>query len=253
MIETESGIKINVGSGGFQKEGWINLDLPSGHYEKMQKSIIPYDLMRLEKLPFEDNSVDTIYSSHVIEHIPNFAALNLFKEAHRVLKHNGVFRVTCPNADLFYYAALREDTQCMYRRREQWFRANGILDKDLHSLDFLVKAIASRRNPRCLVLNKKESDITLNLKEVKINFLKYSKEEFFDWLVEPLEFSINHVSTHLNWWNYDKLKSAFIDAGFNIVSCSSCGASVSSSMRDLNDFDNTVPYESIYIEAIKTV
>lgn len=43
------------------------------------------------KLPFRDESVDVIYSHHVIEHLPDLPTH--FRELHRVLKPGGVFRV----------------------------------------------------------------------------------------------------------------------------------------------------------------
>lgn len=48
-------------------------------------------------LPFNDNTVDAIYSHHVVEHLPNI--FNHFCEIRRCLKVGGVYRVAVPNAD----------------------------------------------------------------------------------------------------------------------------------------------------------
>ena len=69
---------INVGSGDWEAEGWINLDYPTIWYSNVQSKhkITPYDI-RKDKLPFEDNSVDRIYCSHVIEHIEELLLNNI--------------------------------------------------------------------------------------------------------------------------------------------------------------------------------
>lgn len=54
-----------------------------------------------ENLPFEDNSFDMVYSSHVLEHIPNLE--KALQEIYRVLKPGGInFCVVPTRADKFY-------------------------------------------------------------------------------------------------------------------------------------------------------
>ena len=48
-------------------------------------------------LPFEDSSVEVIFSSHFIEHLTFEEGLNFIKECHRVLKPNGILRIVCPD------------------------------------------------------------------------------------------------------------------------------------------------------------
>ncbi|MCB9252400.1 MAG: class I SAM-dependent methyltransferase, partial [Flavobacteriales bacterium] len=53
-------------------------------------------------LPFlEDRSVDEIRSNHVFEHLDNFE--QLMKEIHRVLKNDGIHRITVPHFSNPYY------------------------------------------------------------------------------------------------------------------------------------------------------
>lgn len=50
-----------------------------------------YKLMKKDKIPFNDNSFDFVFSSHVLLMIPTKKELNdYFKEAHRVLKKDGI-------------------------------------------------------------------------------------------------------------------------------------------------------------------
>ena len=50
-----------------------------------------------DKLPFEDNSIDEIYSRHVVEHFTLKEFLKVLSEWNRVLKDGGVVYIICPN------------------------------------------------------------------------------------------------------------------------------------------------------------
>ena len=83
-------IKLNIGAGGDIKDGWRNMDI----------MFAPPDYIDITKpLPFEDNSVDFIYTSHTVEHTTTPDAVRFFAESHRILKPDGVLRVAVPCAD----------------------------------------------------------------------------------------------------------------------------------------------------------
>lgn len=48
-------------------------------------------------LPFKDNTVDYVYSSHVIEHFSHTEVDSVLREWARVLKNGGVFEIRCPD------------------------------------------------------------------------------------------------------------------------------------------------------------
>lgn len=52
-------------------------------------------------LPFKDNSIRYIYTSHMIEHLDPFDAKNFFGECFRILKPGGTFRIICPDIDIW--------------------------------------------------------------------------------------------------------------------------------------------------------
>lgn len=49
------------------------------------------------KLPFEDGTMDLVYTSHTIEHLYREDLLKFIREAERVLKPDGVFRIVIPD------------------------------------------------------------------------------------------------------------------------------------------------------------
>ena len=86
-------VKLNIGASQTYIPGFINVDIS-------KNADIVLDL-NVQRLPFDDNSVDTIFSYHTLEHIQNYIfALN---EIYRVLKHGGIFLVGLPYATLTEY------------------------------------------------------------------------------------------------------------------------------------------------------
>ena len=86
-------VKINMGCGWRNfGEGWIHID--GGDYEHLDYKSIT-DLSQ-----FDDNSVDLIYASHVIEYFDRQEVLELLKEWNRVLKKGGILRIAVPNFEI---------------------------------------------------------------------------------------------------------------------------------------------------------
>ena len=76
---------------------WIHID--GGDYPHLHSKDIA-------KLPFEDESVDLIYSSHVIEYFDREEIVQILREWNRVLKTNGVLRIAVPNFQAMAYLYL---------------------------------------------------------------------------------------------------------------------------------------------------
>ncbi len=124
--------KVNLGAGLKVAPGWYNID---GHlraffsswpefvlrwiYRMTQKSRFYYtekeycQILRSNRfihhdlkygIPFYEASVDFLYCSHLLEHLHRDEAVRLVKEAYRVLKPGGVFRICVP--DLAYAVSL---------------------------------------------------------------------------------------------------------------------------------------------------
>lgn len=83
--------------------GWINVDANrfTGRCDVWADLRNP--------LPFHDNSLDAIYSHHVVEHLPNMP--RHFADAYRSLKPGGVYRVAGPNGDSAIRKFLANETE----------------------------------------------------------------------------------------------------------------------------------------------
>lgn len=95
------------------------------------------------RLCYADASVDKIYSSHFLEHVPYANALRVLGECRRVLKPGGLFRLVVP--DLLYHARL-------YVEATEQAIASGSLDRTAHDA-FLEsvcgKYITRHRSAHC--------------------------------------------------------------------------------------------------------
>ena len=84
-------MKLNLGCGPKILDGYVNVD----KYSYYKPDVI-HDLEKFP-YPFEDNSIDEIYSSHVLEYFDKFESLDVLSEWRRVLKKNGILRLAVPN------------------------------------------------------------------------------------------------------------------------------------------------------------
>jgi len=91
-----SGLALNIGTGGHDLAGWVNLDETK-----------PGDVLaRVPPAPFRDECFDEILMSHVVEHMPLDDGRALMKECHRILKPGGVVTVIVPDGKIISLAYL---------------------------------------------------------------------------------------------------------------------------------------------------
>ena len=82
-------IKLNLGCGWRNfGEDWIHID--GGEYPHVKHH-------NITKLPYEDNSVDLIYASHVFEYFDREEATKVLEEWYRALKKDGILRIAVPD------------------------------------------------------------------------------------------------------------------------------------------------------------
>ena len=79
----------------------VGVELAEGALERARRNVPGADLRRLGaegEVPLEDSSVDLVWCSEVLEHVPDTAGL--LSEARRVLRTGGRLLVTTPSYDL---------------------------------------------------------------------------------------------------------------------------------------------------------
>jgi len=128
---SESGPKrVSIGSGPNRYEGWLTADA-----FKPQADIY----MNVKaRWPFPDNSIDVLYSEHMLEHIHIDSVPHVLAEAQRVLKPGGLFRVTVPdleiharnyvagNSDFFRPIVEKYQARLKSQKNKYWLvRSNG--------------------------------------------------------------------------------------------------------------------------------
>ena len=118
---TSESVCVNVGCGRTPVQGWNNYDSsPSvklasrplltkilanfGKVNEDQQKFINFakhsDIKfanAIVRLPEADNSVDVVYSCHMVEHLERGEALKFFAETRRILKPGGIIRLAVPN------------------------------------------------------------------------------------------------------------------------------------------------------------
>ena len=146
---------LNLGCGSRFHRDWINIDFYS-----LDESILPYNL--LQGIPFEDNCIDVVYHSHLLEHFTRKDSFVFLLECNRVLKPGGIIRTVVPDLELIakeylekLNMALKNDTHAqmdyewiILELLDQIVRVepggemlNYLKQKDLTNKDYIVKRI----------------------------------------------------------------------------------------------------------------
>jgi predicted SAM-dependent methyltransferase len=101
ILSEHQEVKLEIGSGErIGSNGWVTLD-------QNDTCDIKWDLVN--GIPFPDESVGIIYSSHLLEHFTFKEIQVLLAECKRVLKQGGTISVSVPCAKFFIDAYVRRD------------------------------------------------------------------------------------------------------------------------------------------------
>lgn len=113
-------MRLNLGSGPVAVQGWINIDrspnilldrvpgakkvlfrfglLTEAHMQPWDPEVVRHDI---RKLPYPDDSVEAIYSSHTLEHLYLREAEAVIGECARLLRPGGIVRFALPDVERF--------------------------------------------------------------------------------------------------------------------------------------------------------
>ena len=223
------------------------LDSTKYGYVKKSDIHIDYDLKEFAEIDRPQNFYDYIYTSHVIEHLLNENVEHMFKESYRMLKKDGIMRITCPDYDKLLKMYLdNENISKLWgpcgatcQSNYDWFMFNGFSYTSSVCKQFV---------------NFVEDDDIISESKFNEIFNEKGKIGTFDYLYNINKKYSSHPShctgLHINSWNYMKIKTYLEKVGFKDVILQKKNISYIKELTD-NKFDTTLPKMSIYVEAKK--
>ncbi len=119
--------KLNLGCGQAKLSGYINLD----YNEALSPDIV---CNVLDGLPFDDNSFDEVLANDFLEHIPaGQPVVNLIEEIYRILKPNGLFISSTPNAE-YGQAAFQDPFHVSFWVENSWWYYSDPAPRSLYNI-----------------------------------------------------------------------------------------------------------------------
>jgi len=270
-------VNIGCGESFITDKNWVNLDYISSHPSVKQANL-------LEKLPFKNNSVNVIYSSHFLEHIPRDKVPFFLQECYRVLKLNGKIRLVLPdlenlckeyiqqrekeNHEEANFCVLEIIDQCV-RKQPGGYLANyhNYLKKN-HSKKNQMIEYVKYRTGKDLLVNSNQKDNQYQLKWINEQLLNRLRNKITKlWILSitsllPQAFREQNISytaigeKHAWMWDFYTLTCELSQVGFQDVARWSFNSSGISDfpLFPLDITNENLPrkgYGSMYIEATK--
>ncbi len=216
---------------------WITIDIDGADFN--------YDIREHQPFPFADNSIKLIYSSHMVEHLPEETCEYFFKEAYRLLDNGGLFRLEAPDAERLveeYKKGNEAFFVSMLSKKEK--QAYG---KTLFCHDVLVGQLS------CFIENDVHVPVKIPKVKVDEQVNKLSPVEFADWCVSLQTPQQKRSGGHIHTIYFAKLEKLLQTVGFTQIVKTTAGQSTQPLMgaklpgieRGHRD------YFSIYVEAVK--
>jgi predicted SAM-dependent methyltransferase len=236
---------VNLGAGDFYHPEWLNLDNENDFYalNTNKHDYLSFDLVSQKPLPFASQSLDCVYCSHTIEHLSDEVVLYLFREVNRCLKKSGVFRITCPDMELYYRAYIIKDLE-FWPKISPWGTTND--SPEINFLENFATVLTTSDNDQEKVYRHASL-----VKEIQQKIPTFSPEQFFSYFCTQAPSNSNSIMPegHCNWFTTSKLINMFQQSGFSRPYRSGFGQSADPKMRNTDIFDSTCPELSLYVEA----
>ena len=91
-------MKLNIGVINYKEGGYTHIDAHPHMLWREGVGAVPLDVVAdARNLPYEDGSIDEIYSSELLEHLGRWEYMDALKEWYRVLKIEGKLIVEVPD------------------------------------------------------------------------------------------------------------------------------------------------------------
>lgn len=205
-----------------------------------------------DRLPFEDDSIEVLNASHVLEHLRDSELRHFLREAYRVLSPSGTFRIAVPDLERFIESYHRDGLamhfdwpMCSFSNmrayKENEVRAGREYPDALLPHNGLISIVAIYTNGHRLPVATKE--------EVEEHLRTADIDHFVHWCVS-LKDTEREDFGHCNGFSFDRLSRFFEEAGFSSVTRSTFGDT--SNIRLLRGIDrHTVKTISLFVNASK--
>jgi predicted SAM-dependent methyltransferase len=112
--------KLHIGCGSNRLEGWLNSD-----YFPKAEGVLHLDATA--RFPIGDAELDYIFSEHMIEHVSYAEGISMLCECHRVLRPNGIIRISTPDLQ-FLMDLYRDDKSELQKEYIKWATEKFIKD-----------------------------------------------------------------------------------------------------------------------------
>ena len=113
-MKDRKGVNLNLGCGGNYLAGYINID----YSEKFETDIM-LDIGK-ERLPFGDDSVSTVISSHLIGHLIRCEGMHHLREVYRVIRPHGRFYLIFPDVISIINVFIGNEGPQEYKENHEW-------------------------------------------------------------------------------------------------------------------------------------
>lgn len=192
-------------------------------FHSLPENIMIHDLSK--GIPFETNSVDVVYHSHLLEHLNRAVATDFLLEAKRVLKPNGIHRIVVP-------------------------------DFERLSKEYIAHVAACDRNPKYRINH--EAFISAIIEQsVRVEAYGTSRQPPLRRRLENLILGDARKRGETHQWMYDRisLSELLISLGYRNLQVHAYDSSLIPNWNeyklDVDEFGNQYKSRSLYIEAQK--
>lgn len=175
VLNKDSENYINLGSGSKTFDDYINIDFFSFSDD------VDYGADFRYPLKIDDDSVDGIFTEHVLEHLTYDHAERLLKECYRILKPDGIIRIIVPDVSIFI------KNYCL--NNDDWF-------SEWEKRVFIESNDVNRRNRRMVS------------KMTAISFVTQEYGHVSSWDFETLEIFLSRA-------NFEKIEKTAFRQGSN--------------------------------------